>query len=75
MRRYLTLGAAGLALTLLAAPAAAQDTIPLTVGSLAPDFVLGGGSAGGVLAQPIRLRDLRDKTVIIAFFYKAKTKG
>jgi len=28
-----------------------------------------------VLAAPVRLADLRDKTVVIAFFYRARTKG
>ena len=66
---------AGLALALVGRPLQAQDTIPLTVGSLAPDFSLGGGTRDGVLRQPVRLADLRDQTVVIAFFYRAKTKG
>lgn len=70
-----TLAAVSLALVLAAAPVSAQDTIPLAVGSVAPDFALGGGNGDGVLRQRLRLSDLHDKTVVIAFFYKAKTKG
>jgi peroxiredoxin len=28
-----------------------------------------------VSAQPVHLQDLRGQTVVIAFFYKARTKG
>jgi hypothetical protein len=61
----------------LAAPAAlaAQDTIPLKVGAAAPDFALTSATRAGVDSAPLRLSDLRDQTVVIAFFYKARTKG
>jgi len=60
----------------LAAPAAAaaQDSIPLPVGALAPDFTLTAATRDGV-QSPVRLSDFRDQTVVIAFFYKARTKG
>jgi hypothetical protein len=45
------------------------------VGEAAPDFVLPGATRFGVLREPIRLSDFRGKTVVIAFFYKARTKG
>lgn len=66
------------ALTLaLAVPSvlAAQDTIPLAVGTVAPDFSLRVATQTGVDSAPLRLSDLRDQTVVIAFFYKARTKG
>lgn len=66
---------AGLALTFLATAVVAQDPKPLTVGEMAPDFTLTGASAEGVLASPVRLSDFRDQTLVIAFFYKARTKG
>lgn len=71
---------AALVLTLAAlptSPAAAQDgaPVPLKVGDLAPDFALPGATREGVLGQPVRLSDLRDQTVVIAFFYRAKTRG
>jgi hypothetical protein len=54
---------------------AIQDPKPLAVGEVAPDFALAGATSEGVLGQPVRLRDFRDQTVVIAFFYKARTKG
>jgi len=71
MRRILL--AASLVVT--AATAAAQGQAPLAVGTTAPDFALPGASRDGVLPGPVRLRDLRDQTVVIAFFYRARTKG
>lgn len=71
---------AGLAVLLAATaarPAAAQETVPapLKVGEVAPDFTLPGATKDGLLAEPVRLADLRDQTVVIAFFYRAKTRG
>jgi thioredoxin-dependent peroxiredoxin len=59
----------------MAAPLAAQDSLPLAVGTVAPDFALPAATQAGVADQPIRLSDFRDQTVVIAFFYKARTKG
>jgi thioredoxin-dependent peroxiredoxin len=65
-----------LALAVALPPAvAAQDTIPLAVGAMAPDFSLPAATQAGVDSAPLRLTDLRDQTVVIAFFYKARTKG
>jgi hypothetical protein len=85
MRRRLIRGAALSAFTLtaftLAAPAglAAQTAAAIAppapaVGDTAPDFVLPGATAAGA-AGPIRLSDFRGKTVVLAFFFKARTKG
>ncbi len=70
------------ALALVAAtPLAAQQPAPpppppaLDVGAAAPDFSLSGATRYGVLRDPVRLSDLRDKTVVIAFFYRARTRG
>ena len=68
------------ALGIGAATAAAQapatpDTVPLTVGTAAPDFTLVGATRYGVLRTPIRLSDFKGKTVVLAFFYKARTRG
>jgi len=60
----------------LAAPAApAQEPAPLEVGATAPDFALPGGTRYGVLKAPVHLSDFKGKTVVLAFFYKARTKG
>lgn len=66
----------GLALALsagLACGGAAQE--PLALGAAAPDFSLTGATRGGILPAPVSLADLRDQTVVIAFFYRARTKG
>jgi peroxiredoxin len=42
---------------------------------VAPDFTLTGATRYGVLRDPVRLSDFRGKTVVLAFFYKARTKG
>ena len=44
------------------------------VGELAPDFTMPGATAAGP-AGPLRLSDFRGKTVVLAFFFKARTKG
>ena len=67
---------------LLAAHAAsAQQPAPATtsaapeVGAQAPDFALPAATRYGLLRDPVRLSDLRGSTVVLAFFYKARTKG
>jgi hypothetical protein len=45
------------------------------VGQPAPDFALVPASRKGVGKTPVRLSDLKGKTIVIAFFYKARTKG
>ena len=57
-----------------APPAPAAAAVP-TVGSVAPDFTLPGATRYGLLASPVKLSDFRGKTVVIAFFYQARTKG
>lgn len=47
---------------------------PLAVGMAAPDFTLASATMEG-LGKPVRLKDLRGKVVVIAFFYQARTKG
>ena len=75
--------AAGLAATVVgtaaaqqpSAPAAPAGPPPLEVGSVAPDFTLPGATRYGALRAPIHLSDFKGKTVVLAFFYKARTKG
>ncbi len=54
---------------------AASGSPPPEVGAAAPDFALPGATRYGVLRDSVRLSDLRGKTVVLAFFYKARTKG
>lgn len=54
----------------------AQQTVPpLEVGAVAPDFELPGATRYGMLRDPVRLSDFKGKTVVLAFFFKARTKG
>ena len=77
MRRTLLLAAAGA--LLIVAPAAAQDPAaappPLEVGAEAPDFELPGATRYGVLAESVKLSDYRGQTVVLAFFFRARTRG
>lgn len=68
--------AAPLAITLAAQqPAATEDPKPLEVGVVAPDFTLPGATRFGLLKSPIHLSDFKGKTVVLAFFFKARTRG
>lgn len=69
MKRFLV----GLCLILFTVPLAAQT--PLEVGAVAPDFELPGATAHGVLRDNIKLSNYKGKTVVLAFFFKARTKG
>ena len=79
MRRTLFLGAVGALLA--AGPAVAQDpppvpaAPPLEIGAVAPDFELPGATRYGVLANPVKLSDFKGKTVVLAFFFRARTRG
>lgn len=45
------------------------------VGGVAPDFTLVGATRHGLLKNPVRLSDYRGETVVLAFFYQARSKG
>jgi hypothetical protein len=55
--------------------AAATTAAGPSVRDLAPDFSLGGADRYGLLKTPVRLSDFRGRTVVLAFFYQARTKG
>lgn len=67
--------AAGL---VLATPGSAQD-VPepelLAIGEMAPDFALTGATRYGVLQNPVRLSDFRGEVVVLAFFFRVRTRG
>lgn len=76
MRSLILLGA--VTVSLAVAPVGAQEAPPnppLEVGVLAPDFELPGATRYGLLAEPVRLSDFKGKTVVLAFFFRARTKG
>jgi len=56
-------------------PAAAPPPPVLEVGALAPDFSVPGATRFGTLRGPVRLSDYKGKTVVLAFFFKARTRG
>ena len=67
---------ATLLLALVQQPAAAPPPPPaLEVGAVAPDFALPGATRFGTLKNPVRLSDFKGKTVVLAFFFKARTRG
>jgi peroxiredoxin Q/BCP len=68
----LALGASSLAAQ---APAAAPAAPQPAVGTMAPDFTLPGATSEGVLTKPLQLSSLRGRTVVLAFFPKARTSG
>jgi hypothetical protein len=53
----------------------AQLPPPLEVGAVAPDFAITGATRHGVLRDPVRLSDYKGKTVVLAFFFRARTRG
>ena len=57
------------------APAPPPPPPPLEIGVDAPDFALAGGTRYGVLRDPVRLSDYKGKTVVLAFFFRARTRG
>jgi hypothetical protein len=62
-------------LMVLAPRGGTQAQEPLEVGVVAPDFTLPGATRHGVLAEPISLSDYEGETVVLAFFFRARTKG
>lgn len=62
----------------LATPGSAQD-VPepelLAIGEMAPDFALTGATRYGVLQDPVRLSDFRGEVVVLAFFFRVRTRG
>jgi hypothetical protein len=54
---------------------AAPSPQPLEVGAVAPDFALPGATRFGVLRDPVRLSDFHGKTVVLAFFFRSRTRG
>lgn len=62
------------------ASGAAQATAPaplppVPIGARAPDFSLPAVTRYGPLARPVGPADFLGKTLVIAFFYRARTKG
>jgi len=58
-----------------APPPAPPSPPPIEVGAVAPDFSIPGATRFGTLKGPVRLSDYKGKTVVLAFFFKARTRG
>jgi hypothetical protein len=58
-----------------AAPLHAQTSPPLEIGQDAPDFELRGATRYGELKDPVRLSDYSGRTIVLAFFFRARTRG
>ena len=56
-----------------AVPAAAA--LAPAVNDVAPNFTLAGATRYGLLKTPVTLADYRGRTVVLAFFFQARTKG
>ncbi len=79
MPRKLALATAARLIAALSAGAqeqpAAPKTAPPAVGAIAPDFTLPGATRYGLLSKPASLSDYKGKTVVLAFFFRARTRG
>jgi peroxiredoxin Q/BCP len=42
---------------------------------MAPDITVTGATRYGVIQAPVKLSDFRGETVVLAFFFRARTRG
>ncbi|HXG97179.1 MAG TPA: hypothetical protein VNJ06_08730 [Gemmatimonadales bacterium] len=56
-------------------PPAPPSPPAIEVGAVAPDFSIPGATRFGTLKNPVKLSDYKGKTVVLAFFFKARTRG
>jgi cytochrome oxidase Cu insertion factor (SCO1/SenC/PrrC family) len=77
VKRILAAGlVAGAVLAVAPATVSAQQEQQfLPVGTVAPDVSFPGATRYGMLAEPVRLSQFHGQTVVIAFFFRARTPG
>jgi hypothetical protein len=78
MARRMKVGFLSAALLFAANHASAQAATPPAgpqVGDVAPAFTLPGATRYGTLRDPVSLADYKGKVVVLAFFFKARTRG
>jgi hypothetical protein len=84
MRSLLRLATAGVLSATVAGAAWAQQAASAppppaanmpNVGDMAPDFTVRAATRFGQLKDPVHLSDFRGQTVVVWFFFKARTKG
>jgi len=61
--------------SLAAQAMAASAAVMPKVGDMAPDFTLTAATASGIAAAPVKLSDLKGRTVVIAFFPRQRSSG
>ena len=54
---------------------AQQAEVGPKVGEMAPDFALRGVTKDGPMRDALKLSSYRGNTVVLAFFFEARTKG
>jgi len=76
MNAIVSIGIGSALLAGISSTAAAQPRYtPLAVGTEAPAFSLKGATKAGLLPGEVSLLDFRGQTVVLAFFFKARTGG
>ncbi len=76
MRRYLFSSLLVVGTMVAVQPANAQEESSLlAVGESAPEFTLPGATRYGLLQEHVSLSDYRGETVVLAFFFRARTRG
>lgn len=75
MRRFAAMALVAGALSAGTATHAAGQQDFLAVGADAPDIVVTGATRDGVIDEPVHLSDFRGQTVVLAFFFRARTPG
>jgi peroxiredoxin Q/BCP len=77
MKRLLVACVFGVTLGLIGPVSAeAQDEQTfLAVGAMAPDIEFTGATRYGIVQEPLSLSDFRGETVVLAFFFRARTRG
>jgi hypothetical protein len=75
IRHRFSIATAVFALAIAPSACLGQNAEPLQVGEVAPDFEIPGATRYGILEDPIRLSDYRGETVVLSFFYRARTPG
>jgi hypothetical protein len=75
MKRVVALGLVAGALAAAPASVAAQDEVALlAVGEMAPDIEFVGATRYGVVGS-LHLSDFRGESVVLAFFFRARSSG
>jgi len=77
MRRlvFLSLLAVGIVLIPSGNGAAQEVSDFLSIGEMAPDIQVTGATRYGVVSETVTLSDLRGETVVLAFFFRARSGG